>query len=213
MAARLRVLVADDHRLVRESMEAVLAAEHDVLEGASTLNEVDDAFASRRIDVAIVDLSWRDQGSCLPRISRWKRRQPDSHVVVLTAFDEWMLCQQCLAEGASAFVVKGDGGIDDLRRAIAEVNEGRKYLSPSVTTISACSTTLAGKHLSAGKRRVLALLSEGHTQKQVARALGLQLRTVEDHVRSLKDFFEVQGKDRVDWRAIVATCFGRREGE
>lgn len=66
--------------------------------------------------------------------------------------------------------------------------------------------------LSRPKRRVLELLAEGYQQKQIARALGLQLRTVEDHTRALKEHFGMQGAKRVDWQAFMADRLRRGEG-
>lgn len=203
MTERVRVLVADDSRLFRELLENRLSPRYDVVEGASTLDEVDSAFERGPIDVALIDLAWRDEGACLPRMKYWRAMQPDCRIVIITNYDEWVHCEGCLKHGASGFVAKADH-LNLLDQAITTVRRGEQYISPKVTRPSAVAIGSAHRTLSRSARRVLELLAEGFTQKEISKTLGLSVRTVEDHVRAIKDHYGIDSRAKPNWRMLAS---------
>lgn len=210
MSDRIRVMVADDSPLFRELLERTLAPRYEVIEGASTLDEVDAAFERGPIDVALIDLAWRDEGACLPRMKHWRALQPDCHIIIITNYDEWVHCEGCLKHGAAGFIAKADR-LNLLDQAIATVRRGELYISPKVTRPPAAATRSTHGTLSRSARRILDLLAEGFTQKQIAKTLGLSVRTVEDHVRAIKDHYGIDSRAKPNWR-VLASGMGDRNG-
>ena len=207
MSDRTRVMAADDSTLFRALLERDLASKYEIVEGASTLAEVDAAFARSPIDVALIDLAWRDEGACLPRMRYWLKLQPNCRIVIMTGYNEWILCQGCLKAGAFGFAVKADS-MADIERAVDMAWRGEQYISRHVIPIPACAPSPGRGSLSRSARRVLELLAEGFTQKQIAKTLNLSLRTVEDHVKAIKRYFGIDSRAKPNWRVYVAGVSG-----
>lgn len=203
MSDRLRVLVADDSTLFRAALEGELRLKYEVVEGASCLDAVDAAFAREPIDVALIDMAWRDEGSCLPRMKQWQRLRPNCRIVILTAYDEWSLCQASLEAGAIGFATKGDS-MAEMLQAIEMASRGEEYISKKVLREPRSASRPARGCLSRSARRVLELLAEGFTQKQIAKTLGLSVRTVEDHVRAIKRYLGIESRAKPNWRVKAA---------
>lgn len=204
MSTKPRILVADDHQMVREAIESSLAEQYDVLPGVSSLSELDDRMRALDLDVVVIDFSWTGEGSCLSRLRQYKALRPNCRLVVLTAFDEWVIARACLAAGACGFVVKSTGTMTVLRQAIEEALNGNFFVSSGVKPIEPAPRDRRHHAISRPARRVLELLVEGYTQRQIAHALNLKLRTVEDHVRRLKERFGISSTTRPDWRTLWA---------
>lgn len=203
MTDRVRLLVADDTTLFRTLLERELAPHYEIVEGASTLAEVDAAFVRGPIDVALIDFAWRDEGSCLPRMRYWQQLQPKCRIVIVTGYHEWSVCEASLRAGATGFAVKADS-IAELMHAIAMALRGEQYISASVLRTPCPASGPSRGCLSRSARRVLELLAEGFTQKQIAKTLGLSLRTVEDHVRALKRHFGIDTRAKPTWPVYAA---------
>lgn len=204
MPSKPQVLVADDHQMVREAIEVALAEHYEILPGASSLSELNDRMRSLSPDVAIVDFSWTGEGSCLRHLRQCKTLRPSCRLIVLTAFDEPVVVQECLRAGACGFVLKRSGSMTELREAIEVVLQGREFVSPGVPLREPHPQDHPRNAISRPSRRVLELLVEGYSQRQIARTLNLKLRTVEDHVRRLKERFDIPSRSRPDWRALWA---------
>ncbi|MBL0178575.1 MAG: response regulator transcription factor [Gemmatimonadetes bacterium] len=210
MSSRTRVLVADDSPLFRDLLERDLASKYEIVEGASTLAEVDAALARGPIDVALIDLAWRDEGACLPRMRYWQQLQSTCRIVILTAYDEWSLCEASLQAGATGFAVKGDP-FTEMILAIEMASRGEQYISGKVLREPPSSRGPARGCLSRSARRVLELLAEGFTQKQIAKTLGFSVRTVEDHVKAIKRYFGIDSRAKPNWRVYVTGVNGGAE--
>ncbi len=208
MAECLKILVADDAQLFRHMLEAGLAHRFDILPGAATLGEVDAAFARGTIDVALIDLAWKSEGSCLPRMKHWLSLQPNCRLVMITGYEEWFLAEKCLGHGATGFAVKSDS-IADLDRAITMAARGERYISDKLVRVPATGRRSTHRTLSRPARHVLQLLAEGFTQKEIAMTLGLKVRTVEDHVRAIKEYFGVPTRAKPNWPVFAAGVVDR----
>jgi len=189
----VRILLADDHQVVRLGIRNLLEAEV----GFEIAGEVADAFQvipqveALRPDILVLDLSMPGLNG-LEITRRLTRRAPQTRVVVLSMHGNEAYVIQALRNGASGYVLKGsDAG--QLVQAIHEVLAGRRYLSPPLSeqAIAMYIEKAAGapldpyETLSAREREVLHLAAEGHSSPEIAARLCISARTVESHRASL----------------------------
>jgi two-component system, NarL family, response regulator NreC len=188
---RLRVVLVDDHELVRQGVHALLQREPDI----DVVGEAADGLAALELvervrpDVLVADIMLPGLGG-LELIRQASRRSPGTRVVVLSMHGAEPLVLEALDRGASAYVLK-DAGIAELVRAIREAARGRRYLSPPLSD-KAVSAYLWRKEeasapsdpyeaLTPRERQVLHLGAEGLTSAAVAKRLGISVRTAETH--------------------------------
>ena len=209
---RIRVLVVDDSALVREGLRAVLATHGvdnriEVIGEAGTVAEGISEARRLKPDVVLMDIRLPD-GSGLEACREILRILPTARVLVLTSVASDELIHQAVVAGAQGYLMKE---IDPhgLVRAIADAFAGKSVLSAEVTArllrllrvgAHAPETTIAA--LSAQERRVLALVADGLTNKEVAEKLGLSDNTVKNYLVSV--FEKLQVKRRSQAAAIFA---------
>jgi DNA-binding NarL/FixJ family response regulator len=184
----MRVLIADDHTMVRESLVSVLQADGDVQVVAQAADGIDavDKAVQFRPDVVIVDLS-------MPRLSgievirRLREAVPATRVLVLTMHQEDEYILQAVRAGASGYLVK-DSAATELLAAVRSVHAGRGHFGPQAARTLADQLqhperTLDDPYgrLTAREREVFHLMAEGHTTKEIARRLGIGVKTAENH--------------------------------
>lgn len=191
MADAVRVLIADDDRLVRTGIGLVLApqADIDVVAEASSGREAVDLTALHRPDVAVLDIRMPGLDG-IGALQEIRRRCPATAVVMLTTFGEAQYVAQALAHGATGFVLK-DGAVEDLPRAIRAVSAGEAFLSPAVTRHvldrlpTAPAPSVATEKLTAlsdRERDVVTLLAEGLSNAEIGGRLWVTEATVKTHV-------------------------------
>ena len=183
------IVLADDHRIVRQGLRALLAAE----ENFKVIGEADDGREAlelvRRLtpDVLVLDLMMPGLNGL--EVARQLHRQtPKVAIVVLSMYDDEGFVLEALAHGVSAYVLK-DSNSSDLVQAVREVAAGRRYLSPPLsdraieTYLQLAKTGAMDKHetLTTREREVLQLSAEGHTNSEIAARLGISTRTAETH--------------------------------
>jgi DNA-binding NarL/FixJ family response regulator len=183
------IVLADDHRIVRQGLRALLAAEADF----KVIGEADDGREAlalvRRLnpDVLVLDLMMPGLNGL--EVARQLHRQtPKVGIVVLSMHDDEGFVLEALANGASAYVLK-DSNSSDLIQAVREVSAGRRYLSPPLSdrAIEAyqqrarVGTLDRHETLTSREREVLQLSAEGHTNSEIAARLGISTRTAETH--------------------------------
>ncbi|MGA2319168.1 MAG: response regulator transcription factor [Solirubrobacteraceae bacterium] len=178
----IRVVLADDHALMRRSLRLLLEHEEgvDVIaeagEMASAIRQVD----GHKPDVLVLDLRMPG-GSSLETIGILRERAPDTQVVVVTMEDNPVFAQQAVAAGALGFVLK-DRADSELAQAIRTVARGEVYVSPLVAArLDALHRSLTDDELTAREVEVLRLIALGHTSVEIARKLNISPRTVESH--------------------------------
>jgi len=178
----IRVVLADDHILMRRSLRLLLDGE----EGIEVIAEADNlASAVRHVHghkphVLVLDLRMPG-GSSIETISKLRERAPDTQVVVLTMEDNPVFAQRALASGALGFVLKevADG---ELPQAVCAAARGEEYVSPRVAArLDALHRSLTDDELTAREVEVLRLIALGHTSVEIARMLHFSPRTVETH--------------------------------
>jgi two-component system response regulator NreC len=178
----VRIVLADDHAVVRAGIRMVL----DEIPGWEVVAECGDAdTAARQVrghhpDVLVLDLTMPGRSSldALPEI---RRHAPDTHVVILTMEADPTMARRAMAAGASGYVLKEAADtdlVDAIRRAVA----GASYLDPSLgALVAATPQPSASGELSSRELEVLRLIALGNTNTEVADALCLSVRTVETH--------------------------------
>jgi DNA-binding NarL/FixJ family response regulator len=179
---RPRVLLADDHRLVREELARLLQPACAVVGAVADGRALLDAAPELRPDIVVLDIA-------MPRLNgldaarQLRRLMPAVKVVLLTASEDPDLAAEAFRAGASGYLLKNSAA-SELLLAIAEVFEGRSYVTPLVTQ-GLVGSFLRGPgpekrngELSQRRREVLQLLAEGHTMKATAPILSIAPRTV-----------------------------------
>ncbi|HLK37396.1 MAG TPA: response regulator transcription factor [Polyangiaceae bacterium] len=187
----IRVLVADDHGVLRSGLRALIGGQPDmdVVGEASNRLEAESAVAETTPDVVIMDLSM--PGGGIEAIRSVSKRTPHTRVLVLSAHEEAGYVRAAVAAGATGYVVKTAVDLE-LLAAIRAVAGGRTFMdlslepgvaqdnlfaSPTRTAKSAEELDL----LTGREREVLELVAEGYTNREVARDLGLSVKSVETY--------------------------------
>jgi DNA-binding NarL/FixJ family response regulator len=184
---RARVLIADDHTLLREGVRAFIELDprFSVAGEACDTREVLRAAAELRPDVLLLDINMPG-GSALAAISQLLVEQRDLRVVVLTMHDEPEFLRAALAAGAVGYVLKASTH-SRLIAALEAAVAGRMYVDPSFPAGLPAAPEPNDVVLSARERQVLALLAAGLTYRDAAEQLHVGTRTVESHRRRIAE--------------------------
>jgi DNA-binding NarL/FixJ family response regulator len=187
----IRALLADDHRVVREGIQALLEREPDI-EVVGTCGDGRSAIqlaSNLRPDVVVIDVGMPDLNG-IDATRQILAAVPTARIVVLSVYSDKRYVLGALRAGASGYVLKV-GAHDDLLRAVRAVAAGKHYLSPEITgvVIDEQSSVQQSSEpvLGAREREVLQLLAEGKTSPQIAQHLHVSVKTVETHRRNIMD--------------------------
>jgi two-component system, NarL family, response regulator DevR len=195
----LRVMLVDDHEVVRDGIRALLSGAEDIVvcaEAGSVREAV--AEAERALpDVIVMDVRLSD-GSGIEATRDIRAQRPATQVLMLTSFADDEALFASIMAGASGYVLKQIKG-GELVRAIRAVGEGQSLLDPAVTK-GVLDRLRKGKHLlkdeklarlSPQEERILGLVAEGRTNKQIGEELRLAEKTVKNYVSSILAKLEV----------------------
>jgi len=180
-----RVLLADDHTLLLEAFEKLLAEECHVVGTVSDGQALLEAAATLNPDVAIVDLGMPHMNG-FEAMRRLKALHPDIRILVLTMNEDPDVAHEALRAGASGYVLKTSAA-SELLLAIHEAMQHRSYVTPrvagSLTEIPPISIERVDKRhgLTPRQRQIVQLIAEGHSMKEVAARLNITPRTVAFH--------------------------------
>jgi DNA-binding NarL/FixJ family response regulator len=182
---RPRVLVADDHRLLREAFVKLLQPECDVVGAVADGRALLEAAPGLRPDVVVLDIAM-PQLNGLDAARQLTRLMPAVKVIFLTVNEDPDLAAEAFRAGGSAFLLKNSAA-SELLQAIQDVLAGRAYVTPLATrgmvdTLLRPAEAPAGaRELSPRQREVLQLLAEGRSMKEIAAILKITPRTVAFH--------------------------------
>lgn len=190
----IRVMIVDDHPLVREGIRSIVAAEDgfEIVAEAGSGEEAVEAAGRLRPDVVILDLSMPGEGG-LSAVARLREVAPAARSLVLSVHDHPEYVLEAVRAGAHGYIRK-DTSPTELRQAIRTVHRGEAFFSsPVARQLSAAvrQETLRGEQggklerLTDRERQVLAGIAAGSTSKIIAQQLGLSPRTVEAYRESL----------------------------
>lgn len=183
----VRVLIADDHRVVREGLVVLLEADGgcEVIEQAGDGIEAVEKALACRPDVAIIDLGMPRLNG-LEVVRRIRKAAPEIRILVLTHHDEDEYVLALVRAGASGYLVKDTAGAE-LRKAVHAIAAGQVHFSPHAAGVLADAQRDSRRaddpygSLSPREREVMHLMCDGRTTKEIARALDIGVKTAENH--------------------------------
>ncbi len=187
MTSRIRVLIVDDHAVVRRGLRAFLDLQPEVevvgeaVDGASA----EEMTGTLRPDVVLMDLVMPDTDG-IATIRRLRERREKPAVLVLTSFLDDVHVFAALQAGAAGYLLK-EVQPDELVRAIRQVHQGESALHPKVAArlVQHTAQPAGFADLTPRERDVLRLLAEGFANKEIARRLSLSEKTVKTHVSNI----------------------------
>jgi DNA-binding NarL/FixJ family response regulator len=179
-----RIVLADDHVLVREGLKSLLEREHfQVMAEASDGQEAVKLIETHHPDIAILDISMPTLNG-IDAARSITRSAPKTKVILLTQHEEEQYIHEALEAGVKGYVLKNQVA-NDLIQAIRQVGRGEFYLSPGISR--AVMEAFRNKSerpadpLTARERQVLQLIAEGKSTKDTASVLGISVKTAESH--------------------------------
>jgi DNA-binding NarL/FixJ family response regulator len=196
-SARIKVLVVDDHPIVRVGIAAIINARPDMttVGQTGTAEEAIQLFERHLPDITLMDLRLPKM-SGVEAIRAIRIRHPQACFVVLTTYEGDEDIYQAIEAGARAYVIKGMPH-EALTDALRRVHAGGRFLPPPVSRALASRTP--DSDLSTREREVLSLLARGRTNKEIAAELGITVATVKCHVSVI--LMRLQATDRT--QAVV----------
>jgi two-component system, NarL family, response regulator NreC len=180
--ARIRVVLADDHALVRRSLRLLLDCEQDVqvVAEAGDLRGASQHVYGSMPHVLVLDLEMPG-GSSIEMIRQLRKRVPATEIVVLTMERSPAFAQRAIDAGAIGFVLK-DRADSELPEAVRRASHGEEYVSSHVAAgLDALRRTVTGDGLSPRETEVLRSIALGYTSAEIAQKLHLSRRTIETH--------------------------------
>jgi two-component system, NarL family, response regulator DegU len=213
---KIKVLIADDHQVVREGLSAILRTKDDIEVVGEVKDGLEAVEQARRLkpDVILMDISMPGM-SGVEATRQIRREQPEIGVVVLTMHDEEDYIYDLVKAGATGYLLK-DSDSSQIVKAIRTVAGGESLIHPSVASkiLHEFSSLAQGKDQPAKKRaqelsdreiEVLKLVADGKTNKEIANVLNLSEKTIKNHVRNI--FHKLEVYDRTQ-----AAMHGLRKG-
>lgn len=189
---RLRLVIADDHDLLREGIRSRLADEDfvHIVGEASNGREALELCLSLQPDMALLDISMPEMNG-LEAAREIKRELPDIKILFLSIYDNEEYVQEALRIGANGFVLK-DVSKPEMINAIRAVSQGATYLGPQAAASLAGRTSeklipVDDFGLTEREKQVLTAVSRGLTNRQIAERLHISVRTVESHRLSIRE--------------------------
>jgi DNA-binding NarL/FixJ family response regulator len=218
MMAKIRILIADDHAVLRAGLRMLIGAQADmeVVGEAADGEEAVRRAAELRPDIVLLDITMPGMGG-IKAIEEIRRRAPATRVLVLTMHDVPAYLRSVLAAVGSGYVVKRAADAE-LLSALRGVHGGRTVLDPSLAVRvvqggigrrgPAPGTPVLASPLSQREREVLDLVAQGYTNQQIADRLGLSVKTVETYRSRLVEKLGLRSRADLVRYALDSGLFG-----
>jgi two-component system NarL family response regulator len=180
---KIKLLVADDHNIVRSGLTALINSESDmtVVAEATTGQQAVDLFKQHRPDVALMDLRMPVLGG-VDAIIAIRKEFPTARIIVLTTYDGDEDIYRALQAGASGYLLKGMLA-EELLEAIRAVHSGLRRIPSAVA--ERLAVRMGGPGLTSRELDVLALIVKGNSNKEIAAALNISEATVKTHINNI----------------------------
>lgn len=209
LRVRHRLLIVDDHPIVRHGLAGLIAAETDleICGQAASVAEARAFLDANPCDVAIVDISLEDENG-LHLIEEIRNRFPETKVLVSSIHDEATYAPRALRAGALGYIEKREA-ITKVVEAVRHILKGEVYLSARMTNQllqrAAVGDTLSRDPVSTLSNReleVFEMIGRGITVKQIARKLGVSPKTVESHRKKIRDKLGLKNSTQLNRQAF-----------
>ena len=215
---KIRVLLADDHHIVRAGIRQIIESARDmqVIAEAGDGDEARSLIQKHKPDVAVLDIQMPNASGI--EVTRWVRSHlPEVGVLILTAYDDDPYVMAVLQAGANGYVLK-TAKTDELIQAVRDVNEGRSALDPNITrklmsNLFKPAETTPINSLTDRELDVLQLAAKGFTNKAIGVQLGISDRTVQGHLAHV--FAKLQASSRTEavMRAVSLGWVSQNAGQ
>lgn len=190
--SKTRILIVDDHAILREGLSALLRFYNDMEVIGEAQNGIEAVTRTDELlpDIVLMDIAMPKMGG-IEATRIIQQKHPEISVLVLTQYDDWRYIQPLLQAGASGYVTKNTLGTD-LIAALRAVSQGKTFLQPSVASIVAEQIRQQAEHsenitetLTPREEEILNYIALGKTNPQIALELSLSVKTVEWHRTNL----------------------------
>ena len=203
MAMKTKILIADDHAMVRQGIASFLrmSDEFEVVGEAADGVEAIEAVKRTRPDIVLMDISMPRLGG-LEATLEIRKDHPDVKVLVLTQYEDTVYIRRFFKAGASGYLPKKAVG-EDLLTAIRAIKEGRTYVHPSIASgvVDGYLGITKGEpvedpydSLTDREKQVLKLIAEGHTHKEAADILNISVKTVIAHQTNISEKLKIHSR-------------------
>ena len=201
MNAKIRILIADDHPVVREGLVEVLTRHKDmsVIGEAGNGEEVCELYHKLSPDILLLDLRMPKKDGLQVLIELTSRRGSKARIIVMSSYDNEQGICQALRSGAKAFLAK-DAPPQQIWEAVRKVAEGESFITPEISFRLA--EWMSSPELSQREIQVLRSLAQGKSNKEIGQALFISEGTVKSHVKSILSKLNAVG--RAEAMAIAA---------
>lgn len=192
---RIRVMVAEDHSMVRQGLKQLIELEEDIKVVAEAANGIEavDSFQMHQPDVVLMDINMPKQNG-LQALETIKQKDPDAKIIMLTIHQDREYLFKALQLGANGYVLKdADGAV--LMEAIRKVYQGEAYIQPTMArelilefkryTSGQAAAAKKNRLLSDRELEVLGLIAKGMLNREIAKKLYISEKTVKNHISSI----------------------------
>ena len=181
---KTRILIADDHQVVRKGVAAILGERPDweICAEASTGSQAIAAAARLKPDVIVMDIGLPDMNG-LDATRHILKENPQTEVLILSMHKSEQLVHEVLSSGARGYLLKGDNSAGDLVAAVDALRRHQPFFASSVLDpiLRGYQAATPSSPLSLREREIVQLVSEGKSNKEISIALGITVKTVETH--------------------------------
>lgn len=193
----MKVLIADDHTIVREGLKKIVrnSCNVDYIDEASDGIEAEQKILAGNYDIVIMDISMPHK-SGIEVLKTVRSKKKKAKILILSVHKEEMFAARAIKSGAYGYITK-DSAFDELEKAIDSVKNGKKYISPKISSALAEnlyeeSTSTPHEKLSAREFHVLRLIASGKTVKEIAVELFLSDKTISTYRKRILDKMQLK---------------------